>query len=497
MTMPAVVRQGVRRNELKRYLSTGVDFLECDINFDDLSRMTNPSGVTPAVGDRIASITDRISGLVLNEINSGGPTLVRDGALGGRAYAKFVASRSGGLRGVVANWLSHQRGHVWVVGRIHTTSPTQQCIWSSCDEATTTGANLYALWRGATNQLNIFQQAAADTADQLYTALPPDPAAVLGSGDITAGPGNFYVMHFFTDDGATTEFEVNRIGNPLVVTAGANNGDWTQDTPGRDNLCLGVLRRTSAANFFDGSIARFMAVTGSASTFDSAGLYRYLDAYYGRFVNVGVLGDSWSDADTSWTEKMRVLASSSRAANWNWVNCAVGGQTAAAIRSNSWTTLLQPKAQFLHAVVWMGTVNDMNDDVETDANALFASFRATADEILAAGLKLIVGEVGPWGGNTPNWTIARQAKHNEYTRLQRNYCNAKGCQFVPLYEMITQDPTLGYKQVYPTADATIGPNDRIAQTLELSGGLHGNDTMDYMIARRMLSAVSRALDIKP
>lgn len=487
-----IARGELVRESLAPFVYNGLDFLGADFNFDDESRMLNPSGGRCKNGERIASVTDRISGLVLNEVNSGGPTLRRRSELAGRGYAKFNASLSGGLRGVVSDWLSNQRGHIWMVARLDTTSPTQQCLWSTCDEASTTAANLYAIFRGTSSQINIVQQSAADTADQLYTPLFPDPAGIIANGDIAAGPGNWVLLHFWSD-GSTTYCDVNGITGTLIETTGANTGDWTADTSGRDNFCLGVLRRTSASNYFDGAIARVMAATGQLTHFEDESVRAYLDQYYGPFRNIGILGDSWSDPTSSWTEQARAICATTRFSCWNFVNCAVGGQTAAQIRSNSWTANLERAAAHLDVVVWMGTVNDMNDDVETSALALFNTFKATADEVLAAGIKLVVGEVGPWGGNTTNWTIARQEKHNEYTRLQRNYCAEHGAQFVPLFERLTVDPSLGFKQIYPAEAAGIGINDRIAKTLELSGGLHVNATGDVLIANRMISAIARSL----
>ncbi|MBU4480668.1 LamG domain-containing protein, partial [Patescibacteria group bacterium] len=109
-------------------------------------------------------------------------------------------------------------------------------ILTSADEAT---AVYYLIFKLTSGKLGV-QQLNNDTQD-----------LVQGTTSIADNLWHYVAV---VSNGSTYSLYVDGKAESLTVDSGSNSGDWFADTLNRDNLMIGLLKRTTSTGFFNGSV---------------------------------------------------------------------------------------------------------------------------------------------------------------------------------------------------------------------------------------------------
>lgn len=109
-------------------------------------------------------------------------------------------------------------------------------IWATGDEAS---GGFYIRLAEINGEMS-FVQTNSDTNDA-FTA---------GSG---LADGGFHHVALLSD-GSKYQVYLDGVNQTLTFSSGSNTGDWFSDTSNRDNFVVGILKRTSATNSWNGTI---------------------------------------------------------------------------------------------------------------------------------------------------------------------------------------------------------------------------------------------------
>lgn len=161
-------------------------------------------------------------------------------------------------------------GHVIVVCQITVPAvAAATSLFSSADESTTLYYWSQSLYRPTSDTLITVQQKNNDTQDLI-------------DGTTTAlTTGTDYVLEAASSGTAYT-LRVNGTSQTKNAVSGADTGDWFGDTPNRDSLVVGALKRSSEVQFVAADIAEVIVVNDSTiSAGDRSSLNSYLTSRYG------------------------------------------------------------------------------------------------------------------------------------------------------------------------------------------------------------------------
>ncbi len=119
---------------------------------------------------------------------------------------------------------------------------------------------------------------AAAANDHLYTQDSTDADDILSSGT-AVGASAF--IHTWISSGAGISLRNNGAVDALTVDGGANNGDWFGDCTGRDNFCIGALKRNAGeADQYNGQLAEIVVYDRELTLSEIRVVERYLAARY-------------------------------------------------------------------------------------------------------------------------------------------------------------------------------------------------------------------------
>lgn len=142
-----------------------------------------------------------------------------------RSVANF---RSGDSQGSIIVWFKTS------------TADTDMTFVCSADEGTDTSYLLFSI-SSVTNGVQIFTQNAGGA-----------PGAYRGATVVTDGAWHHVAL---ISNGTTWSAILDNANEALIGVLGHNNGDWFGDITLRDNLTIGVRKRTGFDRYFIGSIA--------------------------------------------------------------------------------------------------------------------------------------------------------------------------------------------------------------------------------------------------
>lgn len=137
-------------------------------------------------------------------------------------------------------------------------------ILSSCDEGSTPRFFALGLRDSSGDKLEL-QQRNNDTADTLRST-----SSLTGSNQA-----------MWRSDGSTTDIRIDNVDDTVVVVAGANNGDWLEDTTLKDNLAIGALVRSSVGNYGNFTLNEKITYGDSKSADDATLVSDYLANKWG------------------------------------------------------------------------------------------------------------------------------------------------------------------------------------------------------------------------
>ena len=144
------------------------------------------------------------------------------------------------------------------------TDPTSCTILSSADTATAT--KYVALGTNGSDQMQVDQ----DETDVNTTI----------RGGTTLGT-DWHIL-FFESNGSAYFLAIDDVDETLVATTGTNNGDWWDDSTGKDNTVLGALVTSGGTSlYFEGYIADIIVYKKCLSVAERTNLYKnYLKPRY-------------------------------------------------------------------------------------------------------------------------------------------------------------------------------------------------------------------------
>jgi len=113
-----------------------------------------------------------------------------------------------------------------------------QAIFSSADEATVTRWMLFGI----------------DGSGRLFIDNNNNDTRDVVSGTTTTFVADRWYHLAVVSTGTAWALYVNGVAEALTVDTGSNTGDWLADVSNRDNVCVGILRRSTLAQYFNGEI---------------------------------------------------------------------------------------------------------------------------------------------------------------------------------------------------------------------------------------------------
>lgn len=249
------------------------------------------------------------------DLSTGGNNLTKVGQVGivrglFEKATQFDGS-TGYLTKAVANFRSvDDRGSITAWVRLSSLAGTNHTIFSSADNASAA----YYLWFYLTNGKLAISQRNADTAD------------VVTSTNTLRISEWYHVA--LTSSGTAWKLYINGASETLIVTAGANTGDWFSDATLRDNISIGVWQSNAPNWFFNGLINPVKLYSKTLSDAEvltdyqrGARLLRYRNTFLDAPVTLAASSRELSDFQIS-TGTWKISEDSS---SQKWLECVTAG----------------------------------------------------------------------------------------------------------------------------------------------------------------------------
>lgn len=181
-------------------------------------------------------------------------------------------------------------------------------IVHSADEATG-NYQLSMSIQGTTGKPYIYQRN-NDTADY-----------VVGSTNVADGNWHYVVA---VSDGSSYSLFVDGVAETLTAASGSNTGDWLADTPNRDNLVIGVNKRSSLGAYFKGDIDEVKIYNyarttkqivedmnaghpvGGSPVASQLGYWKFDEGYGSTVYDSGFGGNNGTITDASWINNGKI-----------------------------------------------------------------------------------------------------------------------------------------------------------------------------------------------
>lgn len=183
------------------------------------------------------------------------PTVVSGGALGGRQCADF-ASQFLTLDSPICTGTS---GEVWVAYDTDSSTTTSQALYSEANNSTTVYAVSYAI--GSVSGKPAWAVSATTDVLRATNSISTDTATLTR----------------IASSGTTTTIELNGTAETVVVTAGANDGDWFGDAGAKQRTGIGAYYHNTTTQVLNGQIGEIVVIDGATLvTWQATQLRTYL-----------------------------------------------------------------------------------------------------------------------------------------------------------------------------------------------------------------------------
>lgn len=171
-----------------------------------------------------------------------------------------VFSPASYLKSSTANWRGTDSAGT-ILAWVYTVTESDECIFSSCDEAGGTYYFNFGISNiGAGQNYISIDQRNNDTRDLIY-----------GSTDIPS-LGEWVFAALVSNDIAWTIY-LNCIPETLTVSSGANNGDWLAETTTRDNVLIGARQRNAFSLYWTGMIGEVYVFNRDLTPIEMQNIY--------------------------------------------------------------------------------------------------------------------------------------------------------------------------------------------------------------------------------
>lgn len=209
-------------------------------------------------------------------------------------------------------FLTGETGTVIIVFRLTAVPDAYQTILASSDEASDTR---YVEFRARGNTANphiMMEQRNADTADTL-------------DGDTTVNVDTDYAM-VFHGSGSEITAMLNDTAQTITADAGANTGDWWDDSTAKDNVTIGAVKRSSETRHLSAYVADVIVYSTVQGNAELADLDDYVFSTYGLSI-----GDYPTEETTvsivGWSQAYRQNGTDLVEHTFEWLSDASGNAT--------------------------------------------------------------------------------------------------------------------------------------------------------------------------